>query len=60
MFDYLNARKEANVVEFLRNLEQATSLIAMNWEGKKVPEETLLDIFRQQADTLLGALALRL
>jgi len=57
MFNSLNARKEANVVEFLQTLEQVTSLIAMNWEGRKVPEETLLDIFRQKAETLLSALA---
>ena len=56
MFHDLKGRQESNVIEFLETLEQLTMLTAMNWEGKKTPEEVMLGMFKQKVDVLLGAL----
>jgi hypothetical protein len=56
MFFDMQERPESNVKEFLETFEQLTMLTAMNWEGKKAPEDQMMGLFKQKADVLLGAL----
>ncbi len=57
MLNGLMARKEPNVMEFLKTFRELTWIAAMNWESKKVPDEKINLLFKQKMEVLLGALA---
>ena len=44
MFTDMQGRTEPNVVEWRESLKQLTWITAMNWEGKKVSEDVMIDL----------------